>query len=591
MLHITSITYKNYKSFSDFKISLKGFNILVGPNNAGKSTIIGSFKILSEGLKKARHRKPVLINGPDGNDLWGYQIDLSSVPVATENVFHNYDDSSSAVIKFKLSDGAYLQLFFPEEGRCYLNYNSPKVVVRAPKDFKKYVDISIGFVPILGPVEHEERLYQLEAARQALLSYTASRNFRNIWFHYSSDFHEFKELIRSTWPGMDINFPERITTPEGDQALAMFCPEERIPREIFWAGFGFQVWCQMLTYIIKSKQDTIFLIDEPDIYLHSDLQRQLLGILKALGPDIIIATHSTELISEAELNDILLINKVNKSAKRIKDPSQLQNIFNVLGSNLNPILTQIAKSKRVLFVEGKDFSILSKVARLIKYDKVANRSDFAVVPVEGFNPSRLKALKDGIEKTIGSQVRSAVIFDRDFRSKNEINSVLKQLEKSNDIVHIHSCKEIENFVLLPSVIEKALIQRISEYNRRTNSNIEFNDNISAVILELSDVMKYDTQAQLQSYREKFERSIGGKDDSNIKVEILKEFDDDWGNLNSRLKMIPGKDFLSALSSYFQENYHVTVSISNIVYHMNSSTVPKELVDIIEKIEQLRTSSI
>ena len=86
----------------------------------------------------------------------------------------------------------------------------------------------------------------------------------------------------------------------------MFCPEERIPREIFWAGFGFQVWCQMLTHVIQSEGASLFLIDEPDIYLHADLQRQLLGLLQNLGPDILIATHSTEIITEAEPDDILL---------------------------------------------------------------------------------------------------------------------------------------------------------------------------------------------------------------------------------------------------------------------------------------------
>lgn len=84
---------------------------------------------------------------------------------------------------------------------------------------------------------------------------------------------------------------------------------------------------------------------------------------KKSWPDIVMATHSTEIISEAELNDILVVNKSVKSAKRIRDPSELQRIFHALGSNLNPILTQIAKTKRVLFVEGKDFSILSKLAR------------------------------------------------------------------------------------------------------------------------------------------------------------------------------------------------------------------------------------
>jgi hypothetical protein len=70
-----------------------------------------------------------------------------------------------------------------------MNYDSDKKTIRSPSEFKKYVTIEIGYVPILGPVDHTELLYQKEAARLALLTYTASRNFRNIWFHYSVSLH------------------------------------------------------------------------------------------------------------------------------------------------------------------------------------------------------------------------------------------------------------------------------------------------------------------------------------------------------------------------------------------------------------------
>jgi predicted ATP-dependent endonuclease of OLD family len=66
----------------------------------------------------------------------------------------------------------------------------------------------------------------------------------------------------------------------------------------------------MLTHLIQSSESSLFLIDEPDIYLHSDLQRQLLGILRNLGPDILIATHSMEIINEAEGDDIILITRI-----------------------------------------------------------------------------------------------------------------------------------------------------------------------------------------------------------------------------------------------------------------------------------------
>ena len=287
--------------------------------------------------------------------------------------------------------------------------------VTTTTQFKKHFDITVGFVPVLGPVEHDEQLYQKEAARLALITHRAARNFRNIWYHYPEEFEVFREALIATWPGMDIQKPE--TDYSHDKTLLhMFCPEERIPREIFWAGFGFQVWCQMLTFIVKNKNVSLFLIDEPDIYLHSDLQRQLLTILKELGPNILIATHSTEIITEADPDDILLVNKKARSAKRLKDPSQLKAIFGSLGSNLNPIMTQLAKTKRALFVEGKDFQILSHFARLAGLNETANRTDFAVIPADGFNPQKGKYYLEGIEVTLGHPIASAVLFDCDYRT-------------------------------------------------------------------------------------------------------------------------------------------------------------------------------
>lgn len=561
--------------------------MLVGPNNAGKSTIIGSLKILFEGLRKAKSKKPINITSLSGITVLGYEIDLKQVPVATENVFYNYDEDVPAVIKFELSNEGKIIIFFPQRDQCFMYYEKENDIIKSAAEFKQKINLEIGFVPILGPVDHKEKLYQKEAARLALLTYTASRNFRNIWHHYNDDFAEFRELVKSTWPGMDIDRPE-INRTNDNPTLDMFCPEERIPRELFWSGFGFQVWCQMLTFIVKYKNASLFLIDEPDIYLHSDLQRQLLAILKNLGPDIILATHSTELISEADVNDILVINKAQRTAKRIKDPTQLREIFNALGSNLNPLLTQIAKSKRVLFVEGKDFNIFSKIARLLKKDAVANRQNFAVVPVEGFNPSRLRALKEGIEKTIGSKIVSAVIFDRDYRSESEIKIVEDDLKIGNYFAQIHTCKEIENFILVSEVIERAIYNRIKEINKRTGKSQEFKGEVLLILDKISDTFKYKTQAQIQSHRFGFDKSSNPKLDKTTVIEkILSEFDLEWKTLEKRLQLIPGKDFLAELNTYLQNEHKVTITTTNIINAFQKKDVSTELCELIEKIEEFR----
>ncbi|MEY2487519.1 MAG: hypothetical protein QOH39_3167 [Verrucomicrobiota bacterium] len=94
---ITSVRFTNYKAFSDYSASFREFNVLVGPNNAGKSTILGALRILSEGIRKARSRNPEPIRSIKGK-LRAYAIDLRGVPVSTENVFHNYNEAVPAIM-------------------------------------------------------------------------------------------------------------------------------------------------------------------------------------------------------------------------------------------------------------------------------------------------------------------------------------------------------------------------------------------------------------------------------------------------------------------------------------------------------------
>ncbi|BBL72128.1 ATP-dependent nuclease [Methylogaea oryzae] len=586
----TSVTFKNYKALKKYSLSLNEFNVLVGPNNAGKSTIIGAFKILYEGMRKASARKAQYI-GAAGVSAWGYNIPLDDIPVAIDNIFTDYDDSEPAIIEFRLSSGNKLRLVFPENRVCYLVCNPKGKPVRTPSEFRAAYQASIGFVPVLGPVEHDEPLYQQEAARQALLSHRASRNFRNIWYHYPEDFNEFREMLRTTWPGMDVDRPE-VDRTHDKPLLHMFCPEERYPREVFWAGFGFQVWCQMLTYIVRSRKDSLLIIDEPDIYLHSDLQRQLVEILRRVPPDIIIATHSTEIISEADPGDLLVVNKKSQSAKRISNPSQLQSIFGVLGSNLNPILTQLAKSRRAVFVEGKDFQILSAFARKLGKQSVANRSDFAVIPVEGFNPVKVKDFSEGIELTLGAKILKAVVFDRDYRAPHEVLDMLKTFDGYCALSHIHSRKEMENYLLVGSALQRAIEGRVSERSARSGVITTFTENVEDILDRLTGCMKSRISGQFLSKQGAYLKSLDpGLDFATINQRLLDEFEALWINLKDRLSLVPGKELIGQLNGYLQDVYGVTVTHTAVIGAMKASEVPDEIVQLIENLEKFRCASV
>ncbi|TAM81972.1 MAG: hypothetical protein EPN47_11275 [Acidobacteria bacterium] len=581
---ITSVRFSRYKAFREYSLTLDRFNILVGPNNSGKSTILSAFRILAEGIRKARSKSPALIQGPNG-ETRGYQVGLGDVPIATENVFYNYDEEKPASVRFRVSTDDYLTLFFPERGICNLICETSGRPITSPSSFRQRFSLDIGFVPVLGPVEHHEPLYQKEAARVALLTHRAARNFRNIWYHYPEHFEDFRSLVQTTWPGMDIKRPE-VDAADGPPLLRMFCPEERIDREIFWAGFGFQVWCQMLTFMVANSTASLFIIDEPDIYLHSDLQRQLVSALRSLGPDILLATHSTEIISEADPDEILVITKKARAARRVADPSQLRSIFATLGSNLNPTLTQLSRSKRAVFVEGKDFQIFSRFAAKLGFRTVATRSDFAVVPTEGFNPSRVKAFKEGVEATLATKVSAAVVFDRDYRSDSEVHSELSLLESFCDYAHIHSKKELENFLLVPDALNAAITRRIAEQNKRTGGAVCFAENIEALLLTLTDAMKNDVAAQYLKRQHPFSKSLDKSlDDSTVTSQLLSAFDDKWRKLNTRLDMISGKELLSRLNAHLQGAYSITVTPNLIIEAMNASDVSTEMHEIISSLSK------
>ncbi len=390
---------------------------------------------------------------------------------------------------------------------------------------------------------------------------------------------------------MDIERPE-IDMATGKAFLRMFCPEERYPREIYWAGFGFQVWCQMLTFITRSRQDSLLIIDEPDIYLHSDLQRQLVGLLREIHSDVLIATHSTEIISEADPGELLVINKKSSSAKRINDPSQLQSVFGALGSNLNPTLTQLAKSRRALFVEGHDFQILAAFARHLGKLPVANRSDFAVVQAEGFNPQKVHDLSKGIEITLGTKILKAVVFDRDYRSDAEVQTVRTQLEKFAGPVHIHDRKEIENYLLEPHAIDLAIRKQVSEHNKRSGERVLYTESAADILEKVSAPMKSFVSAQFITRKTSYEKSKNPEVDYvTLNQRALEQFEGLWATWSTRKMSVPGNELLSQINKYIQERFRVTITPIAIVSAMTAANIPKYIVGLITSLDAFRSETL
>ena len=583
---ITSVQFRNFKAFENFSISLERMNILVGPNNSGKSTVIGAFRVLSRGLRTATRRKPDLLG--NRHIARGYRIPSASLPISLENAQTDYQDVE-ATVTFRLSNGNSLRLSFPSnENDCFMYpITAEGEAVATVAAFKREFPISLLVVPVLGPVEHREQIVRKETVNENLATHRASRNFRNYWYYNPSDFEEFRRQVRPTWPSMDIERPER--TPDG--MLAMFCSENRIDRELYWTGYGFQVWRQLLSHIFRSQDHSMLIIDEPDIYLHANPQRQLLSILKSLEPDVLMATHSSEIVAEADASDILAIDKTQRSAKRVSSSKGIQSTLGSLGSVHTGTISAIAQTRRVLYVEGGDFQILRRLARRLGLSELASGVSIAPFPLGGFLPiQQIKSVTWGISESIGAHVVFGGIFDRDFRPDEEVDELLNGLGTVLKLSVILERKEIENYLLVPTALDKALARLLDDRFRRNGETIEEVRPTLEYLREITAPMKSEVQAQYMAKRQEYLISTG-KDRSTINRETIEIFDLKWNNDQSRLQIAPGKKVLRELVSRLQEEYKVTLTSAKIIEQMQEADIPRDLRQTIREIESFRSSPL
>lgn len=130
-------------------------------------------------------------------------------------------------------------------------------------------------------------------------------------------------------------------------------------------GSGLQMWLQIMWFICRSKECETIILDEPDVYMHPDLQRKLLKIIQIRFKQVIIATHSVEIISEVEPRNIVSISKESKQMHYANSEKAVQNIIDNIGSVHNIALLRLSMTKKCVFVEGDDLKILSKFHKIL----------------------------------------------------------------------------------------------------------------------------------------------------------------------------------------------------------------------------------
>lgn len=580
---ITSISFNNFKALEKYVVHLKHVNILVGPNNSGKSSILDALRILQGALRYASKYKPVVIKLPDNKVTYGYIIPKSSIPIAIEHIHSNYNDEPT-VLTYKIEGGKKLVIIFNKHNQTLFYGEALGCIPKTASAFRIEFPIRLNIVPTLGPLENDEELHSFEYVERWKSSHRAPRLFRSFWYYNRESFECFKQMVENTWPGMSISPPEFDST-----SLNMFCLESRIPREVSWAGYGFQIWLQLLTHIINADKSDIIVVDEPEIYLHPDLQRKILDLLKGLGPKVILATHSVEIINEAEPDDVLLVDKNESSTKRLSNLKGLQTAVELLGSGQNVHLTRLAKSKKILFVEGKDQKFLTRLTALAGYPDLLSSGVITIIPIGGFSQwERIAHAQWAFSGVLGEQIDVCALFDRDYRCVDEVSDFYQRLASKVSLLHILERKEIENYLLIPTALESAIKRQLKSRVEKSSIEQTADFDIVEIITMITEHFKDQVFGQMLANKYRFYHSKG---QDLASLTQLKEFEDLWSDLNLRLKIVPGKLVLSSLNEHLQQTFGISITTSLIMSCMKVQDIGEDLKMFFSALENFRNGTM
>lgn len=556
-------------------------NILVGPNNSGKSSILDAFRLLEACLRYTRSKKPVLLNTTNGV-FDGYKVPETASPFHLANAITNYGDDD-ACIEFTHANGstAHIRLAADRTLRFFIDCNGRRF--STSKQFRDAFPVDLIVVPTLAPLESEEALIQAETVRRNRTTRLAARSFRNIWhLEDAENFSVFKKRVERAWPGVKLLPPELVR--EIPPRIEMYFEEDRVTREIQWAGFGFQVWLQIHTHLIRGTKNSILILDEPDIYLHPDLQHRLYNDIKELFGQFFLATHAIEIINVAETSELLIVEPGNRSAKRIKRDADYDTMLEYIGSAENADFAKIARVKKVLFVEGQDAKMLRRFANKLRKDRLASEQESPVFTLGGFTQwKRAEATIWAFKNLLDIEVDMLCLFDRDYRSDEEVKQFIEYMATRGLRCTVLRKKEIENYLLSPRAISRSIAVRLRQAGK--DETVVSESVIIDLIVAIGGELRNMTSAQVASNAVRFAREQkSGVDDATIISSALTKFESEWAELDGLCRLAPGKDLLKRLFEKIQDRFGVSISIALIQEQIRADEIDKEMVSIVSQLD-------
>ena len=561
----------NYKGFRAFEIALGKTTLLVGPNNAGKSTILEALRGCTGMIRHASRWRPKAESDWRRETLRVHELPDDPFGLELQNLRHNFAERETSIRLFLTGD-LQVTAVWPQasdQAGFFFLQDGDGRTIDTPSDVRRIFP-KIGVVPVLTPFEKEERLLDDDYVERSATTRLASRHFRNHLYRRQED-GTLRAFLDFCAPHLDdIGLAPPIE--RDDLQLAAFYREEGGQRELYWAGDGIQIFLQLLLHLFREQEAASLILDEPDVYLHPELQRRLMRLLLQVAPQIIVATHSQEMVMEAGSEALAWVDKSRKESIHVPDDARLTEFSDSVGSGFNLGLARALKARAVLFVEGNDDVIIRDVAQTMGLNRLAAGGRLTTLPLGGISRlDRLESLAWLSEAFLGGTVRGLVLLDGDYRPPQRTEQLLQVIRKYGLAGHVWHRKEIESYLMHPGVISrvtgapKALIQGWLE-----EAAIEFEDLVRTGMID-------------RFFKDRADR----RDDLRTTTKpALAHFNKFWADDSKRPELLPPKELRHWLNQRLQREGFRTFRFRQLSRAITSGEVPTEMRTVLERIDKL-----
>jgi ABC-type multidrug transport system ATPase subunit len=392
-MQIRYVEIENFKVFgSQLYIDLGHPAVLIGPNNAGKTSVIQALALWNQGIKawyekkgkpKSKKTRERLAAGTGIN-----RLNILDVPVAETRFFWNNtrvrreNKSIPMTINVGVKHGGAI-----EDCRMIFTYRDSEIIYCRPceKTLKNSELLKLAatlqfnlLYPMSGimsgtSADTEETPLPDGRINLYLGQGQTAQVLRNICYKVVeqdgtkqlSDWDNIAALIKRIFL-VDLKKPV-FNKIRG--SLVMTYRQDGIDNEldISQAGRGMQQMLLVLAYLYWHKE-SVLLIDEPDAHLEILRQKQVYEILKDVaeknGSQVIIATHSEVILDEAMDTNLTLL--LYGKAENLAQKKDMRNALRSFG------IEHYYKAKvhpRILYIEGTtDIKMLHALAEKLKHE-------------------------------------------------------------------------------------------------------------------------------------------------------------------------------------------------------------------------------